>query len=329
MSLLILSLVGGAFATYGGIKKAKSGGDKIVEANKKIEKANKRNTDNINRLNNETERTNKSLAALGKKECDIIEGFGEFIEVWEKIQNKPEFKKIDKDDLHLPEYDLESIKKAHVGLATVLELAKEAGESVLISLSCGGVAGKIVTSLPTLKVLLTNVVSLAKVAVGIPSPIMVSSLGAGLVAGGTSLFMGAGSAVGLLIAGNNLDKKGDKRLEDAEETLKKVIENEEKVKEFAEFCNTLRDTSYRLYLTLTSLQTKYKSYMVELHRIADLKDEEFSESDMLKMKNAVLLVSLLYKLCALELVKGENGDELNNVEVEKQIEEAEKIKETL
>jgi exonuclease VII small subunit len=302
MILPFLVLVNGVLGSYG-IKKVKSGTDKIIEADKKLDKAYKRNTHNINRLNNETEKTNKSLEALGKKEYEIIDSFGEFIDVWETLQNKPEFKDIEKDNLHLPEYDLEEIKKTFLSLGKFADFLNKAGKSALTGLAIGGVFNNILLTVPT--------------------------IGGVLPVVGNAMFMGVGSGLGTLAAGSAFDKKGDKKLEDAEETLKKVIENEEKVKEFAEFCNTLRDTSYRLYLTLTSLQTKYKSYMVELHRIADLKDEEFSESDMLKMKNAVLVVSLLYKLCALELVKGENGDELNNVEVEKQIEEAEKIKETL
>lgn len=302
MILPFLVLANGVLGSYG-IKKVKSGTDKIIEADKKLDKAYKRNTHNINRLNNETEKTNKSLEALGKKEYEIIDSFGEFIDVWETLQNKPEFKDIEKDNLILPKYDLEEIKKTFLSLGKFADFLDKAGKSALTGLAIGGVFNNILLTVPT--------------------------IGGVLPVVGNAMFMGVGSGLGTLAAGSAFDKKGDKKLEDAEETLKKVIENEEKVKEFAEFCNTLRDTSYRLYLTLTSLQTKYKSYMVELHRIADLKDEEFSESDMLKMKNAVLVVSLLYKLCALELVKGENGDELNNVEVEKQIEEAEKIKETL
>ena len=302
MILPFLVLANGVLGSYG-IKKVKSGTDKIIEADKKLDKAYKRNTHNINRLNNETEKTNKSLEALGKKEYEIIDSFGEFIKVWETLQNKPEFKDIEKDNLILPKYDLEEIKKTFLSLGKFADFLDKAGKSALTGLAIGGVFNNILLTVPT--------------------------IGGVLPVVGNAMFMGVGSGLGTLAAGSAFDKKGDKKLEEAEETLKKVIENEEKVKEFAEFCNTLRDTSYRLYLTLTSLQTKYKSYMVELHRIADLKDEEFSESDMLKMKNAVLVVSLLYKLCALELVKGENGDELNNVEVEKQIEEAEKIKETL
>ena len=302
MILPFLVLANGVLGSYG-IKKVKSGTDKIIEADKKLDKAYKRNTHNINRLNNETEKTNKSLEALGKKEYEIIDSFGEFIDVWETLQNKPEFKDIEKDNLILPKYDLEEIKKTFLSLGKFADFLDKAGKSALTGLAIGGVFNNILLTVPT--------------------------IGGVLPVVGNAMFMGVGSGLGTLAAGSAFDKKGDKKLEDAEETLKKVIENEEKVKEFAEFCNTLRDTSYRLYLTLTSLQTKYKSYMIELHRIADLKDEEFSESDMLKMKNAVLVVSLLYKLCALELVKGENGDELNNVEVEKQIEEAEKIKETL
>ncbi len=302
MILPFLVLANGVLGSYG-IKKVKSGTDKIIEADKKLDKAYKRNTHNINRLNNETEKTNKSLEALGKKEYEIIDSFGEFIDVWETLQNKPEFKDIEKDNLLLPKYDLEEIKKTFLNLGKFADFLDKAGKSALTGLAIGGVFNNILLTVPT--------------------------IGGVLPVVGNAMFMGVGSGLGTLAAGNNLDKKGDKSLKDAEETLKKVIENEEKVKEFAEFCNNLRDTSYRLYLTLTSLQTKYKSYMVELHRIADLKDEEFSESDMLKMKNAVLVVSLLYKLCALELVKGENGDELNNVEINEQIEEAEKIKETL
>ncbi len=302
MIIPFLVLANGVLGSYG-IKKVKSGTDKFIEADKKLDKAYKRNTHNINRLNNETEKTNKSLEALGKKEYEIVDSFGEFIEVWETLQNKPEFKDIEKDNLLLPKYDLEEIKKTFLNLGKFADFLNKVGKSALTGLAIGGVFNNILLTVPT--------------------------IGGVLPVVGNAMFMGVGSGLSTLAAGSAFDKKGDKSLKDAEETLKKVIENEEKVKEFAEFCNTLRDTSYRLYLTLTSLQAKYKSYMVELHRIADLTDEEFSESDMLKMKNAVLLVSLLYKLCSLKLVKGENGDELNNVEVKKQIEEAEKIKETL
>ena len=105
MILPFLVLVNGVLGSYG-IKKVKSGTDKIIEADKKLDKAYKRNTHNINRLNNETEKTNKSLEALGKKEYEIIDSFGEFIDVWETLQNKPEFKDIEKDTVEMaPNYD--------------------------------------------------------------------------------------------------------------------------------------------------------------------------------------------------------------------------------
>ena len=44
MSLFLLSLVGVAVTSYKGVKKIKSGGEKIVDANKKIGKAYERDT---------------------------------------------------------------------------------------------------------------------------------------------------------------------------------------------------------------------------------------------------------------------------------------------
>lgn len=311
----ILSLASGVLVSRKGSQKTKSGTKTIIEANKDIEKYNQRNTQNIKRLTEETEKTKASLEALGKKECDIIKAFEEFLEVWEKIKNKSQYNEIKKNEIKLPEYDLDNIKKTISGLSSFLDIAKEHATGMLISLSCRGVSGTAFSNSFGAKDVLTN--GFVPTTIGTGNPILTAAAST--------------ASVGLVsfIVGCNLEKKGEERLQEAEDVLKQVVENEEKINLFSEFCGNLRDTSNKLYLILESLQTKYKSYMVELHRIADKKDEGFSESDIIKMKNAVLLVSLLYKLCALELVKGENGDELNTVEVVEQIEKAKKIKETL
>ena len=107
---LPLILFGAAAA--GGIGSAIRGKKKIKDANDTIKAAQARHEQNIARYNEQNEMTTVELKKLGMYELDVVRQFQPFSDMFEKIQNKPQFGQIQTDGVELPHVDLEDLRVA-------------------------------------------------------------------------------------------------------------------------------------------------------------------------------------------------------------------------
>lgn len=86
------------------------GTEKAVKARKKNKLATAIRDKYLDKYENSLQKTNEILASLGKKEEEVINGFAEFSDVYERIHSRPEFKEIKKDGINLPDVSLDELK---------------------------------------------------------------------------------------------------------------------------------------------------------------------------------------------------------------------------
>ena len=120
MPLPLILGVGAAIAGAAGVGTGVHGAIKMKEANDTIKEAEIRHKINIEKFDKKSESTSKAMDALGELELKILNGFDDFSNTIEKIQNKPQFKEYRKDGVTLPKYDKEELKSVSVGAGILL-----------------------------------------------------------------------------------------------------------------------------------------------------------------------------------------------------------------
>jgi hypothetical protein len=186
----------------------------------------------------------------------------------EKIQNRPIFKEYKKDDVTLPEYDAEEIKKVSIGAGVAL--------ASLEGLAVGAAGGGLLAT------------------------------GGGGIALGTSAF-GVGVLVGGAVF-NATEKKlsakvdeAEKEMLKAEKTINELVAFLRKfsnaANRYIKFLTNARDKYNEIF--------NYLSYVINNSGKTDW--NLFSDDEKLATQNLVLLVGLLYKMCQVSLVKKANS----------------------
>lgn len=120
MPLPLILGIGAAVAGVAGVGTGIHGAVKMKEANDTMTEAKTRHELNIKKFEKQNKSTTASMDSLGKLELDILHTFGEFSDVFEKIQNRPVFAEYHKDGVKLPTYDGEKIKEVSVGAGVLL-----------------------------------------------------------------------------------------------------------------------------------------------------------------------------------------------------------------
>ena len=77
----------GVLAGAGGIGAGIHGGIKMKEASDTVKSAQRRNEENVARLENSNKKTMQTMDILGKYEMEIISTFKRFSDTFEKIKN--------------------------------------------------------------------------------------------------------------------------------------------------------------------------------------------------------------------------------------------------
>lgn len=115
-------ILGGAAAAAAaaGVGSAIHGGVKMKKAHDTMKSAEQRHQDNIARFEAQNKQTTEAMDALGKKELEILESFQKFSDIFDRIQNRPEFQEYSKDDVKIPMYNAEELKEVSVGAGVLL-----------------------------------------------------------------------------------------------------------------------------------------------------------------------------------------------------------------
>lgn len=94
MPLPLILGVGAAIAGITGVGSGIHGAAKMKEANDTMKAAEKRHKKNIARFERSSESANQKMDELGKLELTILNGFENFSDTIEKIQNRPKFQRM-------------------------------------------------------------------------------------------------------------------------------------------------------------------------------------------------------------------------------------------
>lgn len=317
---LILGIAAG-IAAVSGVGAGIHGGVKMKEANDTMKSADSRHKENIARFESTNKNTTEMMDKLGKLELDILSSFKQFSDVFEKIQNRPEFKEIQVGEVKIPQYNPEELQKASVGAGVLLGGLGGAAMGTAGGFAAAGATTAAVMALGTASTG-TAIASLSGVAAtnATLAAIGGGSLAAGGlgIAGGTAILGGATLGVGLLVGGIIFNITGSSLSKKADEAWEQMKKAEAQIDKICKYLNELKSTASDYYNSLKSVNDIYKRnfetvrYTVEIDERANW--NYFTRQERLATENCVLLVSLLYSMCKVQLVlKSSNDSDTNKI----------------
>lgn len=340
MSISILLLGASALAGAAGVGGIAKGGSQVLKANSTMKELQVQHQQNLARLEKRNKECVRDMDKLGRKELEILKSFQEFSTVFEKIKNRPEFAKIQKQGICLPQYDGEELKKASVGANTLLGGLGGAAAGTAGGFAASGAATAVVMALGTA----STGVPIASLSGAAATNATLAALGGGsLAAGGGGMALGTtvlGAAtlgVGLLIGGVIFGITGGKISSDAKKAQKEIEKETQQTEEICNYLLDLQGTANRYGRKLDEVGSMYHEYMEKLKWMVVMQGRAdwdwYTEPEKQLVNNTALLVKLLYDMCKVELVqKSEEEDAMNTINttgLEEQYQKVEQVTESL
>lgn len=329
MPLPLILGVGAAIAGVAGIGGGINGGMKMKKAKDTMEAAQYRYNSCMRKMEDKNKKTIDRMDKLGKLELEILKNFDEFSDVFEKIKNRPMFKKIDKNGVEIPAFDGKRLKEVYVGAGVLLGGIGGAGAGAAGGIAAGGIAAGGATTATVMALGSASTgTAISTLSGAAATNATLAALGGGsLAAGGGGMALGSmilGEAtlgVGLLVGGMIFNFTGNKLSDKADEAMQEVRSIEKKANTICNYLDELKTISMKYYDSLVSVKNIYEKYLLKLKDIVEinLKQDwnDFSEEEKLITENTVLLVGLLYNMCKVELVKkSSNKNDINKINKE-------------
>ncbi len=321
MPLPLLLIIGAAAAGAAGLGSGVSGGVKMKRAGDTVKIANRRCEEAKEKQDQQIEKTNRALDALGETELKIVSSFESFSTAWEKIHNKPKFNQLDLQDPDLPPFDYKKLPEISVAANVLL-----GGIGGAAAGTAGGIAaaGATTTAVMALGTASTGT-AISTLSGAAATNATLAALGGGAVAAGgggialgTAVLSGATLGVGLLIGGIVFNFTGSKLRDKADDAWDQMLDIEKKVDEACAFLKKLAGVADRFRGELQNVDREYRK---RLDLLCSLVEEgrtdwrSYSEEEILSLKNLVLLVQLLYTMCGVKILVNE-GKEVDTKTVE-------------
>ena len=340
MSISILLLGASALAGAAGVGGIAKGGSQVLKANSTLKELQVQHQQNLVRLEKRNKECVRDMDKLGRKELEILKSFQEFSTVFEKIKNRPEFAKIQKQGICLPQYDGEELKKASVGSNTLLGGLGGAAAGTAGGFAASGAATAVVMALGTA----STGVPIASLSGAAATNATLAALGGGsLAAGGGGMALGTtvlGAAtlgVGLLIGGVIFGITGGKISSDAKKAQKEIEKETQQTEEICNYLLDLQGTANRYGRKLDEVDSMYHEHMEKLKWMVVMQGRAdwdwYTEPEKQLVNNTALLVKLLYDMCKVELVqKSEEEDAMNTINttgLKEQYQKVEQVTESL
>ena len=340
MSISILLLGASALAGAAGVGGIAKGGSQVLKANSTMKELQVQHQQNLARLEKRNKECVRDMDKLGRKELEILKSFQEFSTVFEKIKNRPEFAKIQKQGICLPQYDGEELKKATVGANTLLGGLGGAAAGTAGGFAASGAATAVVMALGTA----STGVPIASLSGAAATNATLAALGGGsLAAGGGGMALGTtvlGAAtlgVGLLIGGAIFGITGGKISSDAKKAQKEIEKETQQTEEICNYLLDLQGTANRYGRKLDEVGSMYHEHMEKLKWMVVMQGRAdwdwYTEPEKQLVNNTALLVKLLYDMCKVELVqKSEEEDAMNTINttgLKEQYQKVEQVTESL
>lgn len=314
----IAAAVAGATGVGLGIK----GAVDMADANDTLNKAKKRDEENLKRHKNTETRTLKIMDELGEAEINALKNLDSFSKLFEKIHNKPRFEKILGTDVKIPPFTPNELNNASVGAAV---LAGGLGGAALGT--AGGFAAASATTAAVMALGTASTGTAISTLSGVAATnATLAALGGGsLAAGGGGMALGTtilGAStlgVGLLVGGIIFSLSGSSISDKADKAHKQMLDNEKKVNTICKFLDELH-TSANMYLKIfRRVVTIYDYYLSKMRSIIEVSHSNnpnwnlFSYDEKKTIENTVLLVGVIYNMCKVKLVLSDGGKDVNRV----------------
>lgn len=326
---LVLGIAAGV-AAIGGVGSGIHGGIKMKDANDTMRWAKEKQERAIKKFETTNESTTKMMDALGTQELNILHGFEKFSDLIEKIQNRPEFKAFTKEGVEIPKYDAAKLKEVSAGAGVLIGGLGGAAAGTAGGFAAAGATTSAVMALGTASTG-TAIASLSGVAA---TNATLAAIGGGAVAAGgggmalgTTILGATTLGVGLLVGGIIFNVTGTKLSEKADEAYSQATKTEKEVDEICSYLSRLESSARSFKKTLTSVEEAYKRHLQILDHLINYDGKtdwnDFSAKDRQITENTVLLVGMLYKMCQVQLVLKNNGNDGQNTINTKAIKDAE------
>ena len=321
MPLPLILGIGAAIAGGVGVGAGVKGAVDFKEANDTAKAAERRHQRNIDRLETTNKQTLECMDDLGKYELGILHSFEEFSNLFELIQNKPDFHEIIKSDAKLPEYDEVHLRDVAVGAGVLLGGMGGAALGTAGGFAAAGATTAAVMALGTA----STGTAIASLSGAAAANATLAALGGGALAAGgggialgTAVLGGATLGVGLLIGGIIFSVTGSKISEQADQAWSQMRTAEIQIDKICAYLNELEQASRDYKNTLVDVNAVYKHHMEKLQYIVIDQGKwdwnYFTPLEKTITKNTVMLVGLLYEMCKVELVlKSGNDSDMKTV----------------
>lgn len=336
MPLPLFLGIAAAAAAAGGLGTGIHGAVKMKKANDTMRSASEQHKKNIHRFEVKNVLTTECMDMLGKKEIEILSTFEKFSDLIEKIQNRPEFDDIILNGNVIPKYNGEELKKVSIGACALVAGISGAALGTAGGFAAAGATTAAVMALGTA----STGTAIASLSGAAATNATLAALGGGaLAAGGGGIALGTTmlgvttAGVGLLVGGIVFSITGSSINNKAKKAYDQMKKAEKQINRICRYLNDLKLTATKYRDTLCTVDVLYRGHLNKLETLVNKENKTnwltYSDDEKLMVKNTVMLVGLLYKMCNVKLVLASKiPDELNTVnhkEIENIQSSAEKI----
>lgn len=340
MPLPLILGIGAAVAGVAGVGSGIHGAVKMKEASDTMQEAKNRHERNIRKFEEQNKYTTISMDKLGKLELDILHTFGEFSDVFEKIQNRPVFAEYNKNGVKLPTYNGEKLKEVSVGAGVLLGGLGGAGLGTAGGFAAAGATTAAVMALGTA----STGTAIASLSGAAATNATLAALGGGAIAAGgggmalgTTILGATTLGVGLLVGGVIFNIAGGKLSDKADDAWNQMLKAEVEIEKLCRYLKDLRELSNNYQKSLGEVNELYTMHLTELKRIVNVWGHNdwntFTDEEKRITENTVLLVGLLYSMCKVELVKKSTQKDgmntINQADAKKAMENATHVKQDI
>ena len=329
------AILGAAAAIAGatGVGSAIHGGVKMKKANDTMKKAQTEHQENIARFEQQNKDTTEAMDRLGKQELEILQSFEKFSSIFERIQNKPEFKAYRRGDVEIPSYNPEDLKEVSVGAGVLLGGLGGAALGTAGGFAAAGATTAAVMAFGTA----STGTAIASLSGAAATNATLAALGGGaLAAGGGGIALGTtilGATtlgMGILVGGIIFSLTGNKLSDKADEAMAQMEKAKKEIDVICAYLTDLYRTEEKFEKALSAVNRVYQRHLEQLGNLVILNGktdwETFTDAEKTLTENTALLVGVLFKMCKVQLVLASEGaasvNRVNHVEAERAIRDA-------
>ena len=336
MALPLVILIPSIIAGAGGIGAGINGAVKMNDANEVMSKATASHRSNLERFRLQNVETSGVMDTLGMLELSVFKSFGNFASLFEKIRDKPEFKREFHSGVSLPEFNPSEIKEVSIGAVALLNLLTGGAIGAAGGFAAAGATSAAVMALGTA----ANGTAIASLSGQAAINATLAALGGGsLATGGGGIALGSTVlgvstlGVGLLVGGVIFSFSGSSLSNKADEALSQVEIETASVEQICCHLKDLSQSGKKFYNALTKVHDIYNRQFRDLLHTVNILEKtdyrDFTDIEKNNLQNTILLVRLLHEMCKVNLVihneKNDDTNKVNHICIEKSVIDSEAV----